>query len=82
MGLFSLVTLLAHRQRERIPNAVRRAAWYDKAHTTFSDALVLVHTELWKQEELTNCGSPQEKDTVQVPWALVERLTDVVCYAA
>ena len=81
LGLFSLVTLLAHRQRERIPNAVRRAAWYDKPHPTFSDALALVRKELWAQEA-TFCGSPGEADTVKVPRALVERLTDAVCYAA
>ncbi|MBA3472428.1 MAG: transposase [Rubrobacter sp.] len=81
LGLFSLVTLLAHRQRERIPNAVRRSAWYDKTHPTFSDALALVGKELWTQEA-TFCGSPQENDTVKVPWALVERLTDAVCYTA
>jgi hypothetical protein len=81
LGLFSLVALLAHRQRERIPNAVRRAAWYDKPHPTFSDALALVRKELWTQEA-TFCGSPQETDAVKVPRALVERLTDAVCYAA
>ena len=30
----------------------------------------------------TFCGSPSETDTVKVPRALVERLTDAVCYAA
>jgi hypothetical protein len=81
LGLFSLVALLAHRQRERIQKAVRRVAWYDKAHPTFSDALALVRKELWKQEA-TFCGSAQENDTVKVPRAFVERLTDAVCYAA
>src|SRR5215210_3872182 len=57
LGLFSVVALLAHRQRERIPKAVRRAAWYDKKHPTFSDALALVRKELWTQEA-TFCGSP------------------------
>jgi len=81
LGLFSLVVLLAHQQRERIPNAVRRAAWYDKQHPTFSDALALVRKELWAQGA-TFCGSPGEADTVKVPRALVERLTDAVCHAA
>ena len=81
LGLFSVVTLLAHRQRGQIPNAVRRAAWYDKRHPTFSDALALVRKELWTQEA-TFCGSPQQEDTVKVPRAFVERLTDAVCYAA
>jgi hypothetical protein len=77
-----VVALLAHRQRERIPKAVRRAAWYDKRYPTFSDALALVRKELWAQEEQTFYGSPAQTDTIKVPRAYVERLTDAVCYAA
>jgi hypothetical protein len=77
LGLFSVVALLAHRQRERIPKAVRRAAWYDKRYPTFSDALALVRKELWRQEA-TFCGSPRQEDTVKVPRAFVERLTEAV----
>jgi hypothetical protein len=36
---------------------------------------------LWAQEQ-TFHGSRAETDTVKVPRALVERLTDAVCYAA
>jgi hypothetical protein len=82
LGLFSLIALFAHRQRERIPKAVRRAAWYDKAHPTFSDALALVRKELWAQEQRTFCGSAQENDMVKVPLGFMERLTDAVCHAA
>jgi hypothetical protein len=81
LGLFSLVALFADRQKARMSNAVRRAAWYDKPYPTFSDALALVRKELWAQEA-TFCGSPRETDTVKVPRVLVERLTDAVCYAA
>ncbi len=80
MGLFSLVTLLAHRQMARGKATVRRAAWYDKTYPTFSDALALVRKELWAQE--TFCGSARQCDTVKVPREFVERLTDAVCYAA
>src|SRR5215217_1036081 len=80
LGLFSLVTLLAHRQTARSTATARRAAWYDKPYPTFSDALALVRKELWMQE--TFCVSPPQDDTVKVPRQLVERLTDVVCYAA
>jgi hypothetical protein len=58
-----------------------RAAWYEKAHPTFSDALVLVRRQLWVQEA-TFCRSPADTETVKVPQALRERLTDAVCYAA
>jgi hypothetical protein len=80
LGLFSLVTLFAHRQTARSTATARQAAWYDKPYPTFSDALALVRKELWMQE--TFCGSPPQEDTVKVPRQLVERLTDAVCYAA
>ncbi len=80
LGLFSLVTLLAHRQMARGKATVRRAAWYDKTYPTFSDALALVRKELWAQA--TFCGSARQCDTVKVPREFVERLTDAVCYAA
>jgi hypothetical protein len=35
---------------------------------------------LWAQE--TFYGSPADTETVKVPRAFVERLTDAVCYAA
>ncbi len=80
LGLFSLVALFADRRKTWLTDAVRRAAWYDKARPTFSDALALVRKGLWSHS--TFCGSSREIDTVKVPRALVERLTDVVCYAA
>jgi DDE superfamily endonuclease len=82
LGLFSVVTLLAHRRMVRAAGAFRRAAWYHKRHPTFADALALVRKELWAQEERTFCGSPAQTDTVKVPRAYVERLTEAVCYAA
>jgi hypothetical protein len=82
LAVFSLLTLFAHRQiaQEGSPT-IRRAAWYDKSRPTFSDALALVRKELWAQEE-TFCASPRQEETVKVPRAFVERLTDAVCYAA
>jgi DDE superfamily endonuclease len=46
LGLFSLVTLFAHRQMTEAAGAFRRVAWYHKAHPTFADALALVRKEL------------------------------------
>jgi hypothetical protein len=80
LGLFSLVTLLAHRQTARAPATVRRAAWCDKPYPTFSDALALVRKQLWSQE--TFCGSSAQTDMVKVPRVFMEQLTDAVCYAA
>ena len=82
LGLFSLVTLFAHRRmaQEGLPT-IRRAAWYDKTRPTFTDALALVRKELWTQEE-TFGGSLSDSETVKVPRAFMERLTEAVCYAA
>ena len=82
LGLFSLVTLFAHQHMAKDANAVRRTACYEKKYPTFSDALAVVRKELWAKEEATFRGSAQEDDTVKVPRALMERLTDAVCYAA
>ncbi len=79
-----MVTLFAHQymaKKKKSANAVRRAAWYEKQRPTFSDALALVRKELWAPE-VTFYGSVAENDTVKVPRALMERLTDAVCYAA
>jgi hypothetical protein len=81
LGLFSLVTLFAHRGMAQAAGAFRRAAWYHKTHPTFADALALVRKELWAQEE-TFCGSLADSDTVKVPRAFMEGLTNALCYAA
>jgi hypothetical protein len=81
LGLFSLVTLLAHRHMAEGAQIVRKAAWYDKAHPTFSDALALVRRQLWAREE-TFYRSSRESDTIKVPREFMERLTDAICYAA
>jgi hypothetical protein len=81
LGLFSLVTLFAHRHMAKGADSARQTAWYDKKHPTFSDALAQVRKELWGREE-TFCRSLGQTDTVKVPREFMERLTDTVCYAA
>ena len=80
LGLFSIVTLLAHQQKAQVCATVRITAWYDKPRPTFSDTLAQVRKELWAQEIF--CGSLRQTDTVKVPREFMERLTDAVCYAA
>jgi hypothetical protein len=80
LGLFSLVTLLAHGRMRQVAGAFRQVAWYHKTRPTFADALALVRKELWAQG--TFCRSSADIDTVKVPRAFVEHLTDAVCYAA
>jgi hypothetical protein len=81
LGLFSLVTLFAHRQMTQAAGTFRQAAWYHKSHPTFADVLALARKELWAQEE-TFCGSSADTETVKVPRAFMQRLTDTLCYAA
>jgi hypothetical protein len=80
LGLYSLVTLLAHRllPAGRLP--VRTAAWYPKEHATFSDTLAWVRRWLWSYDHFSTSGD--SPDTVKIPRALFERLTDTLCYAA
>jgi hypothetical protein len=80
LGLFSVVTLLAHGRMAQAAGGFRWAAWYHKRHPTFADALALVRKELWVQE--TFYGSSADTETVKVPRAFMERLTDALCYAA
>jgi hypothetical protein len=81
LGLFSLIALCAHRWMRQAAGTFRsRAAWYRKRHPTFADALAVVRKELWVGA--TFYGSPAQSDTIKVPRAFVERLTEAVCYAA
>jgi hypothetical protein len=79
LGLFSLVTLLAHQQMTAPADAVRQAAWYRKPHPTFADALALVRRELWRHQAFH--ASAHACEVVQVPRAVVNRLTETLCYA-
>ena len=80
LGVFSLVTLFAHRRMRQATSAFRQAAWYHKAHPTFADALALVRKELWANA--TFYGSSMDIDTVKVSQAFMEGLTDALRYAA
>jgi len=80
LGLFSFVTLLAHDQITAGACPVRQAAWYPTHDPTFSDALALVRRSLWAKT--TFCMSPPEVNIVTVPRALVEHLSELLCYAA
>ena len=79
-GLYSLVTLLAPTLLQAEARAVRTAAWYAKVRPTFADALAVVRRALWSTCHLSLSSSKSE--VVEIPRSLLERLTDVVCYAA
>lgn len=80
LGLFALVTVLAHGllQGQELP--ARSAAWYSKPLPTFSDTLALVRMELWPVS--ISFISPSKPDMVEIPRVLFERLTDTLAFAA
>jgi hypothetical protein len=80
LGLFSVVTVFAHGRMAQAADAFRQVAWYRKRHPTFADALAMVRKELWAKER-TFCGSPPATDTIKVPKAYVQRVTEAACYA-
>jgi hypothetical protein len=80
LGLFSVVTLLAHSLSAQHPVSPRQAAWYAKATPTFADALALVRSHLWRHAHFSL--SQKDYDLVQIPRPLFECLTDTLCYTA
>jgi hypothetical protein len=79
LGLFSLVTLWAG---EVIIDgrAPRQAAWYRKPQFTFSDAIATVRYKLWASAVFET--SRDTRDRVEIPRALLDRLTQAACFPA
>ena len=80
LGLFSLVTLLAHQVLQEQALPARSAAWYTKAVATFSDTLVLVR-QLLRPAHISWI-SPSEPDMSTIPKPLFDRLTDTLTFPA
>ena len=80
LGLFSIVTLLAGQLAQEHALPVRQAVWYRKSLPTFADAIAVVRQHLWTSTHFYM--SPAKADMVEIPCALLNRLTDTLCYAA
>jgi len=80
LSLYSIMTLTAHLLIEQGATCVRSTAWYGKTRPTFSDAIALVRRQLWDHIHFST--SQQETDMIKIPRALLERLTEALCYAA
>ena len=78
LGLFSLVTLLAHQHTRHRKLPIRQAAWYHKAQPTFSDALALVRRQIW-QQECFSMGHNQA-DNPKLAARIQNRLLSALCY--
>src|ERR671913_281567 len=80
LGLHSLVTLWANEPHRGAAILPRAAAWYAKRVATFSDALAAVRRAIWADAALRT--SATDRDPAKVPRAVLDRLTDLACYAA
>lgn len=78
LGLFSLITLLAHQLSDGKP-PVQKAAWYVKPNPTFSDAIALVRFHLWTSIEFVN--SPAESRFRLISDSILPGLVESICYA-
>jgi hypothetical protein len=79
LGLFSLVTLLAHYLLHGQPLPVRKAAWYQKTQPTFSDTLAFVRLTLWPVS-ISYLSAPTP-DMQLIPTALFRRLIDTLAFS-
>jgi hypothetical protein len=79
-GFFSLVTLWAADPKIAPRLRPRTAAWYDKREPSFSDAIAAVRRIFWSAPSFSMSRHPP--DSVKIPTALLERLTEALCYAA
>jgi hypothetical protein len=79
LGLFSLVTVLAHQRVCRNRLSMRHTAWYIKQRPTFSDALAAVRRSLWSHVDLSPW--PIATDIEKLSLKLLERFTEALCYA-
>jgi hypothetical protein len=80
LGLFSLVTLVAHARLDGQPLPVRQAAWYAKTAPTCSDTLAVVRQLLWPVT--VSSTSPSSDEVIEIPRDLFDRLTDTLAFAA
>jgi hypothetical protein len=78
LGLFSLVTLLAHQHIRRKKLPIRQAAWYHKPQPTFSDALALVRRQIWQQECFSMAKSHAHNSKLAA--SVQNRLLSALCY--
>jgi hypothetical protein len=78
LGLFSLVTLLAHQHARRKKLPIRQATWYHKTQPTFSDALALARRQIWQQECFRIAHS--HADTPKLAAKIQNRLLSALSY--
>ncbi len=80
LGLYSLITLLAHHLLHGKAHPVQTTAWYTKREATFSDTIAFVRQHLWEHTEFPN--SHLQGRPILIPDAVLRGFIDLLCYAA
>jgi hypothetical protein len=80
LGLFSFVTLLAHRLTIPDTLPVRSTAWYAKPTATFSDVLAYVRSYLWSHPDFPR--TVPDPCSVKIPAPLFDIWIEALSYAA
>ena len=80
LGLFSIVTLLAHDLSKSRKLKPRTAAWYPKAVLTFSDAIAAVRREIWRHQ--ISFMSRPSRDSIEIPAIIWQRMENALAHAA
>jgi hypothetical protein len=79
-GLFSLVTILAHRLAQHGKVIIRQTAWYAKPLPTFSDAIAAVRFHLWRSPSFhTSCFN---QHIAKLPDAIFNAFASALCYSS
>lgn len=80
LALFSLIAVFVHKMSQEGMVSVRSTIWYTKETPTFADALALVRKELWPKTIFAT--SNKKADMIEIPSDLLDRMVDVLAYAA
>ena len=77
-GLFSLITILAHRLAQTGSVIARSTAWYAKEIPTFSDAIAAVRLALWRMPDFH--VSQENHDIANLSPAAFSHFTQALCF--
>ena len=81
MGLFSCITLAAHRLQQESPIVQCTAAWYAKPAPTFVDAIALVRPHLWLASEGFSMSVSDDDREKPVPDLHSQLIDSLACAA-
>jgi hypothetical protein len=80
LALFSMLILLAHQLLSQVDFSLPKSAWYNKSLPTFIDALAAVRLRFWQTRLFQSSASTT--DMVEIPKALLDCWSSLLCFAA